>query len=367
MNRSMAPAKQCTGRMRRTRRRHAVLALGLFAVVAWAAPAHAGHPKTFLRPEEGCPPDGKPTRPEDANVAGHVPPRNDYLMERYHWDDGNGNDLTVEVWCVDQPPPSAYFTQRVIQSKNGVETVVVAPGGAGGAAAPGACCPYDAGRNVGPAFENPTTAEGDDGTPPRLITWISKNPHRPGEGLPDEDYQKTLIWSVPPKAIVGKIVVGSDGSIGYAGMFWTPRSPDGKPAKDLDDVERANLLALLRDEVRKADAFASEVASLGFEKPGAGNVVSTALATNLTVRMPEVVAAGREAVFSAAATRSWGAPLKTALFEWRFSDGRTFLGARVRPVFEEPGRYDVEVTVTDQFGARATATRSFTVSARAKR
>jgi len=100
--------------------------------VGWAE-----EPLTFVRPGTGgCPPSNAGTLPQDQNIYGHVPAAKDSLMASYHWDDGNGNDLTLEEWCI--AGKLAFFSERVIQSKNGALTTVVAPGGQGGID-PGAC------------------------------------------------------------------------------------------------------------------------------------------------------------------------------------------------------------------------------------
>lgn len=102
-------------------------------------------------------------------------------------------------------------------------------------------------------FEIPDTAKNDSVQIPRLIAWISKNPHLPGDNHKNEDYRKTLLWLVPGKAIKGTITQGTDGSLTFDGEFSTPRSPNGKPANQLDDTEKDNLKALLRQEQPKAN------------------------------------------------------------------------------------------------------------------
>jgi hypothetical protein len=48
----------------------------------------AKHPRTYQRDNQNCPPEGK--------------------ASSYHWDDGKGNDLTVDVYCV----KGSFFPQR---------------------------------------------------------------------------------------------------------------------------------------------------------------------------------------------------------------------------------------------------------------
>jgi hypothetical protein len=63
----------------------------------------AKHPRTYQRDNQNCPPEGK--------------------ASSYHWDDGKGNDLTVDVYCV----KGSFFSTTVTQSKNKKEVVVVSP------------------------------------------------------------------------------------------------------------------------------------------------------------------------------------------------------------------------------------------------
>jgi hypothetical protein len=81
--------------------------------------------------------------------------------------------------------------------------------------------------NVGPTFDDPESKT-DKSKPPKRISWISKNPRvNPTDKKRDEDYVKTIIWNVPPKAVVGKIWQNKDGSYGYWGEFVTTKSPNG--------------------------------------------------------------------------------------------------------------------------------------------
>ena len=116
----------------------------LVHVVSWAltlvltSSVFGEVPLTYVRPGKGgCPPGGPANLGGDKNISGHAPPANDFLMASFHWDDGQGNDLTLEEWCISGP--LAYFSERVVQSKNGVETPVVVPNGLGGTVDPGPC------------------------------------------------------------------------------------------------------------------------------------------------------------------------------------------------------------------------------------
>lgn len=80
---------------------------------------------------------------KDVNGDGQV----DYLLDRWHWDDGKGNDLTVELWCVSEKTSddhySYYGSEVVTQSKTAIgkteEKTVVSPGGKQGGIDPGHC------------------------------------------------------------------------------------------------------------------------------------------------------------------------------------------------------------------------------------
>jgi hypothetical protein len=230
-------------------------ALAMLAFTLSTLSAFAADPLVFKR-DGHCPPLNSPKPIEGSDIVAPGPPPTvtAWLVYRYHWDDGNGNDLTVDSMCVAN---GNYFSLRITQSKNGVNTVVATPGGVGGVVDPGACCPFDNASNIGPAFELPDTALHDSKLIPRLITSISKNPHLPGQrdNAPGRDYHKTLIWLVPGRAIKGTIDEDSSGKITFPGEFSTPRSPNGKKGEDLDDVEKENLKALFADEKAKADTL----------------------------------------------------------------------------------------------------------------
>lgn len=73
-----------------------------------------------------------PTRSEDENVGNHggANPEKDWLISRRHWDDGHGNDFTLEIWCIQAAIP--YFSARIAQSKNGHSAIVATPLGGPG-------------------------------------------------------------------------------------------------------------------------------------------------------------------------------------------------------------------------------------------
>ena len=218
------------------------------------------------------------------------------------------------------------------------------------------------GINVGPTFDNPLTAGEDNALVPRLVSWISKNPHPPGaDNVPGEDFKKTLIWSVPPKAFVGKITVSASGDTTFEGTFWTPRSPGGKDGADLDDTEKDNLLALLHAEIDRVDEFERELRTAGPAYFKNANVMSSLVPIDVRVSLPAHPAAGKASVFTAAAFRMWGKPVPNARYDWRFSDGSTFTGRRIRKPFKEAGSYRVRLTVSDRFGGRAVVERTVTV------
>jgi PKD repeat protein len=52
---------------------------------------------------------------------------------------------------------------------------------------------------------------------------------------------------------------------------------------------------------------------------------------------------------------------------WRFGDGRSATGVRVRHVYRKPGRYSVTVTAADSSGQTTTATAAITIRRRPRR
>jgi hypothetical protein len=117
------------------------------------------------------------------------------------------------------------------------------------------------GTNIGPIFEKPADAgprpsdpKGGDATKvPGLITWISKNPHLPGQPdtNPDQTYHKTLLWLVPGRAIKGSIDEAKDGTLTFTGEFSTTKHPNGTANPDTD--EQQELKALLTQEKPAVD------------------------------------------------------------------------------------------------------------------
>jgi hypothetical protein len=97
--------------------------------------------------------------------------------------------------------------------------------------------------------------------------WMVKNPHLKKKGTDedidqkhkDEDYKKTFIWSKPPKAIVGTMIMKTDGSISYGGDFATADKPNGKPAKDLDEDDKKILKRRFDEERKQADSLHEEL------------------------------------------------------------------------------------------------------------
>lgn len=73
-----------------------------------------------------CPPNkDKPFSaiPKDADIDKNG--KIDRYLGEFRWDDKKGNDLRVEVWCMDD----AYFSLRVYQSTSGTDKLVATPGG----------------------------------------------------------------------------------------------------------------------------------------------------------------------------------------------------------------------------------------------
>lgn len=121
-----------------------IVAVSCTALFASAAdgpkvPLKSRQPEHLDNPEKAqldrCPPLAS-----DGNVY-HIPedetpkasdkngPHN-LLMAKWHWDDGKGNDLTVEKWCMDALAVrhDSYLTLRVIQSKKKKLTTIVQSG-----------------------------------------------------------------------------------------------------------------------------------------------------------------------------------------------------------------------------------------------
>jgi len=198
---------------------------------------------------------------------------------------------------------------------------------------------------------------------PRFISWISKNPHRPGDESPDDDYQKTIICNIPPKAAVATVTVKKNGEVVYEGTFCTPRSPNGKDGSALDDVEKDNFLAYLHDEMNNVDNFERELQSAGLAYFRTGGAhLSSLVPLTARINPPATVRVGKPALFTATALRPWGAPARTVRYEWQFSNRARFTGGRINPVFTTPGIQTVRLTVRDQFGAKRVLTQQFTVT-----
>jgi hypothetical protein len=85
------------------------------------------NPQEWSRPDEKCPPtDETPIPDHDAPHSGNPNDPPDWLRKVFHWDDHNGNDLTLEIWCVRS---SHSFSARVSVSKDGKSVVKASPGG----------------------------------------------------------------------------------------------------------------------------------------------------------------------------------------------------------------------------------------------
>lgn len=98
----------------------------LLLVVSLAAISYAADPLVFHR-DGHCPPNPIPKEPiegSDMFTPGTPPHVDGWLVYRYHWDDGEGNDLTVDALCMTD---GEYMSVRVWQSKNGHNTLVASP------------------------------------------------------------------------------------------------------------------------------------------------------------------------------------------------------------------------------------------------
>jgi hypothetical protein len=82
--------------------------------------------------DKHCPPTVAlvPKEGYDLFVAGPPPVVTAWLIQRYHWDDEEGNDLTVDVFCM---TAGNYFSFGVTQSRGTGDAVTVTtlmwPGG----------------------------------------------------------------------------------------------------------------------------------------------------------------------------------------------------------------------------------------------
>ncbi len=126
----------------------AIFAAMLFSIASFliaASPTLAKSPYTSAPPREGltaveqakCPPkhdseDVPPIDQDRTNRDGSI----DYFMGQYHWDDGKGNDLTLDQFCVHGK--IEYFSVDLIQSKNGKYKTVARTGGTNGVVDTGA-------------------------------------------------------------------------------------------------------------------------------------------------------------------------------------------------------------------------------------
>ncbi len=83
-------------------------------------------PERDTKPGPTCPPNKEePVVPikKDADIDRNG--KMDRYLGEFRWDDKKGNDLRVEVWCMDD----AYYSLRVYQSTPGNEKLIAAPGG----------------------------------------------------------------------------------------------------------------------------------------------------------------------------------------------------------------------------------------------
>jgi hypothetical protein len=85
------------------------------------------NPEEWSRPDVKCPPtDQTPIPDRDAPLSGNPNDPPDWLRKVFHWDDNNGNDLTLEIWCVRS---SLSFSARISVSKDHKSVVKASPGG----------------------------------------------------------------------------------------------------------------------------------------------------------------------------------------------------------------------------------------------
>jgi hypothetical protein len=95
------------------------------------------NPEQWSRPDNKCPPtDETPIPGRDKALSGKPDDPVDWLRKTFHWDDENGNDLTLEIWCVRS---SRSFSARIFLSKDGESAMKASPGGENGTEATGQC------------------------------------------------------------------------------------------------------------------------------------------------------------------------------------------------------------------------------------
>jgi hypothetical protein len=95
------------------------------------------NPEQWSRPDNKCPPtDETPIPGRDKALSGKPDDPVDWLRKTFHWDDENGNDLTLEIWCVRS---SRFFSARIFLSKGGESVMKASPGGENGTEPTGQC------------------------------------------------------------------------------------------------------------------------------------------------------------------------------------------------------------------------------------
>jgi hypothetical protein len=135
--------------------------------------------------------------------------------------------------------------------------------------------------NVGPTFDDPPGADTDATKIPKVITWISQNPHLPKpferDDDPEETYRKTFLWIVPPDVFKGSITEPNPSppkpaaplppgtppppiewtpnppdaptdSLKFSGKFPTPSKPEGKDASELTAKEKKIFIEMFQKE-----------------------------------------------------------------------------------------------------------------------
>jgi hypothetical protein len=230
------------------------------------------------------------------------------------------------------------------------------------------------GVNVGPTFHNPEGSQDDDTSLPQRIDWISKNPD-PGEG--ESLYEKTIVWTIPPRAYVGHIsrVIGG---YKFRGDFVPPGTRTPKDAESLDEDEKDRFKRIFENEQSAVDEFHEKVKAPKPEPAkitpkaagvlGTANVLSSALALHTTIHLPPVPRAGSIINATVSATTSLNGvnlgPTPIARADWTLG-GRTYEArTRLRLRLVRSGRFRITVAVRDKFAAYGAISRIVVVRPR---
>ena len=206
---------------------------------------------------------------------------------------------------------------------------------------------------------------------PNLITWISKNPHEPGDHFPKVDYKKTFIWSKPPKAIKGAMTLNTDGSYDYFGEFSTADAPNGKPADKLTDEDKKLLRKRFDEEKKRVDEFAKKLEAEEAKNKPLKNEIGrrcfdgTMLPLHLVLSGPASARVGVRIPLTAFASTAIVRNDPLEFFRWDLGNGRKSRSRAVTAIYDRPGSYTVRLIAVDRYGAIGTLKQRINITARA--